>query len=769
MAFGIRKQSFSTLKPNSTFQSINAQCSKGSQLEEALDSLYQQGRKVLAPQDYASLLQTCTQTKAISEGTQLHAHMLRSGIEKNRFLETKLVSLYVACGRIFNARLIFEKMCSENVFVWNEMIRGYAWNGPEEESLAMYYKMQEVGIKPNNYTYPIMLKACSSLLALEEGRQIHYDIIRNGLESDVYVGAALVDMYGKCGSVEEARQLFDKMSKRDVVSWNSLIAGYTQNGCAKEALQIFCQMQEADVKPSAVTMAIVLPACTQLADLKQGYAQNGFGNDALNLFHQMQLNNITPDFPSIVSVLRGCAHSASVQQGKSIHAYIVHSGFDEDINVGNSLVAMYAKFGTTEDAFQFFDSMPKRDVISWNAMIAGYAQNGHACEALTVYQHMQNQNVKPDVTTMVSVLPSCADLAALQQGKYIHGYILRNGLELSISMGNALIDMYAKCGRVQMAHRLFDRMAVRDIVSWNVMIGGYGLHGHSNEALQLFSQLQQDGIKPDHITFICVLSSCTHAGLVDEGRQFFNTMNRDYCITPRMEHYICMVDLLGRAGYLDEAQHFIKSMPFEPAAGIWGALLGACRIHCNVKLAEHIAAHHLELEPHNMGCYVLLSNIFAAAGRWHDAEKVRAVLKDTGLKKNPGRSWIEIKSKVHTFVGGDRSHPQSEKIYAVLGCLIREAKKEGYTPDKSLVNQDVEEEEKENIILSHSEKLAIAFGFIETSPGTPIQITKNLRICGDCHWAVKSISKIVRREIILRDINRFHCFKDGLCSCGDYW
>ncbi|KAH9287809.1 hypothetical protein KI387_031926, partial [Taxus chinensis] len=689
-------------------------------------------------------------------------------------------------------------MCSRNVFVWNEMMRGYAWNGLEEESLLLYYKMQELGINPNNYTYPILLKACSSLLALQEGRHIHYDIIRNGLESDVYVGAALVDMYSKCGSIEDARELFDKMSERDVVSWNSLIAGYAQNGCANEALRIFRQMQETYVKPSSVTMAIVLPACAQLADLEQGkvihnmilrcgfeshvavvtalidmyakcgcvqiarqvfdrmparnaiswtamiagYAQNGYGNDSLLLFHQMQLGNITPDFPSIVSVLRGCAHSASLQQGKSIHAYIVQSGFGMDIHVGNSLVAMYAKCGTIEDALRFFDCMPERDVVSWNAMIAGYAQNGHACEALTLYQQMQNQYVKSDVTTMVSVLPSCAHLAALQQGKYIHGYILRNGLELGVSMGNALIDMYAKCGRVEIAHRLFDDMPVRDVVSWNVMIAGYGLHGKSNDALTLFSQLQQEGIKPDHVTFICVLSSCAHAGLVDEGRQYFNSMNRNYCIAPRMEHYICMVDLLGRAGHLDEAQHFIKRMPFKPAAGIWGALLGACRIHCNVDLAERIAAHYLELEPYNMGCYVLLSNIYASAGRWHDAEKVRAVLKDKGLKKNPGLSWIEIKNKVHTFVGGDKSHPQSEKVYSVLDSLIREVKKEGYTPDKSFVNQDVEEEEKENIILTHSEKLAIAFGLIETSSGMPIQITKNLRVCGDCHSAIKFISKI---------------------------
>jgi pentatricopeptide repeat protein len=340
---------------------------------------------------------------------------------------------------------------------------------------------------------------------------------------------------------------------------------------------------------------------------------------------------------------------------------------------------------------------------------------------------------------------------------------------MDVSTGNALIDMYAKCGRLEIARRLFEKMPKRDVVSWNVMILGYGLHGQSKDAIALFSQLEQKGIKPDDITFICILSACSHAGLVDEGRKYFNSLNRDHRFTPRMEHYICMVDLLGRAGCLDEAQELINNMPYEPDASVWGALLGACRIHCNIALAEYVAKHHLKLESNNTGCYVLLSNIYAAAGRWHDAAKVRTMIKTKGLKKNPGRSWIEIKNSVHTFVGGDRSHPQSEKIYAVLDSLMNDMKKEGYVHDKSFVLQDVEEEEKENIISTHSEKLAIAFGLLETSPGMPIQITKNLRVCGDCHNATKFISKIAKREIILRDINRFHHFKDGVCSCGDYW
>eukprot|EP01018_Ginkgo_biloba_P030291 Gb_23126 [translate_table: standard] len=810
-------------QPNSY---INTLC-RESRLKETLNVLHAINHRSM-PVDsntYASLLEACTNMKTSTEGRQVQARILVNGLEENEFLAAKLVNMYAICGNIVDARLVFDKIYKPNVFVWNIMIRGYAWNGPCEEAIALYSQMQQEGIHPNNFTFPFLLKACAGLSAIEDGMEIHYDIIRSGFESDVFVGSALIDMYAKCGRVDDAQKVFDKMPVRDVVSWNAVIAGYAQNGHANKALTLFNQMQLADVKPSSVTMASVLPACAHLTALQQGkcihdivtrsgfesdvsvgtalidmyakcgsiaiarklfdrmskrnaiswtamiagYAQNGCAHEGLVLFHRMQLAEVIPNTGTMVSVIRACAHLAILQQGKWIHAYAIRSGFDSDVSVGNSLVAMYAKCASVEIARQFFDKMSKRDVISWNAMIAGYTQNGHANEGLTLFQQMQLESVKPDLTTMVSVLPACAHLAALQQGKLNHAYILRKGFESDISVMNALIDVYAKCGNIDLARHLFDKMTTRDVISWNVMIAGYGIHGHSEDALALFTQLQQTGAKPDHITFICVLSACSHAGLVHEGWKYFACMNQDYFIKPMVEHYVCMVDLLGRAGNLNEALELIERMPFEPVAGVWGALLGACRIHCNVELGEHVAQCLLDLEPNDTGNYILLSNIYASAGRWDGVAKVRSMLKDRGLKKSPGCSWIEIKNRVHAFLGGDRSHPQSEEIYAMLERLIGQMKKAGYVPDTSFVLHDVEEEEKEYILCTHSEKLAIAFGIIETSPGTSIQITKNLRVCGDCHTAIKFISKIVRREILLRDLNRFHRFKDGLCSCGDYW
>eukprot|EP01018_Ginkgo_biloba_P031290 Gb_27322 [translate_table: standard] len=668
-----------------------------------------------------SLLEACNDLKELK---QVHAHMLRSGLDRDVFLNTKLVSMYATLCSMDNARLVFDKIAKRDVFLWNVMIRGYARYGPCEEAVWLYYQMEAAGIQPNKFTFPFVLMACSSLSALEEGKKIHDYIVRTGFESDVFVRTALIDMYAKCGNIKVARQLFEKMFKRNVVSWNAMIAGNAHSGNAYEAL---------------------------------------------TLFREMQLENIKLDRATLVSTLPACAHLAALQQGKSIHGYIIRSGFDSDILVGTALIDLYAKCGDIEIAHRLFDKMAKRNVVSWNAMIAGYAQKGHANEALALFHQMQLANMKPDPFTMVSVLPACAHLAALQQGKCLHGCVIRAGFESDVFVGTALIDMYAKSGNMEIARHLFDKMSKRNIVSWNAMISGYGMHGHGDDALALFDQMQWVGVKPNDITFVGILSACSHAGLVDEGWHYFDCMSRDYSITPSLEHYACMVDLLGRAGLLDEAHNFIKNMPLEPGASVWGALLGACRIHCNIELGEHVAEQIFELEPGNVGCFVLLSNIYAAAGRWDEVRKVRMLMKDRGLKKTQGCSFIEVNKRAHAFAAGDRSYCQSEEIYATLEILAGQMKEAGYVPNKNFVLHDVGEELKEHMLCSHSEKLAIAFGLINTSPRIPIHITKNLRICDDCHSATKFISKIIGRKIIVRDANRFHHFKDGLCSCADYW
>ncbi|XP_059074064.1 pentatricopeptide repeat-containing protein At3g12770 [Cryptomeria japonica] len=726
-----------------------------------------------------------------------------------------------------NACQVFEKMSEHNILLWNAMLAGYASHGLSEETITLYYQMQIEGMSPDEFTFSIVLKVCASPLVLQEGKKIHSHIVKKmGLESGVVVATGLVDMYVKCGSIEDAQQVFDKMPERNVVSWTAMLRGYVQNGQGIEALKMFNQMQLGEEIPNSFTTVNVLAACGQLGYLHQGKwihayvirsgfesdcfigpalinmyancnsifdgcqmfdkiskrdvfswtsiigacAQNGYAHEALANFKDMQLQSINPNSVTLLSVIMACTNIGNLTYGRCVHGYVLRRGFQADESVGNSVLTMYAKCHTIEVASTLFQKMARRNVVSWNAMITGYTQIGYHNDALTIFHQMvELENMKPDQVTVVSALSSCSHLGALQKGKWIHEYIIRSGFAIDVFIGAALIDMYAKCGSIDIAHQVFQKMCKKNVVVWSALIAGYGMHGHGHSALALFAEMKQLGTKPNHATFISILSACSHAGLVEEGWYCFHSMQQDYCIAPMMKHYACMVDLLGRAGHLDEAQDFIKRMPLEPDSSIWGALLAACKIHSNIVLGQHVAGHLLNLNPEDPGYYVLLSNIYAAAGKWENVERVRSLMKDSGLKKTPGCSVIEVKNNIHSFLTGDRSHPQSKKIYATLQSLAGQMEDLGYVPDTNVVLHDVDEEMKEHLLLYHSEKLAIAFGLISTCAGASIQIRKNLRVCSDCHTATKFISRIVRREIIVRDANRFHHFKDGLCSCGDYW
>eukprot|EP01018_Ginkgo_biloba_P034627 Gb_37255 [translate_table: standard] len=886
---------------------VSALCKQG-RFKEALSILYIMDQRVDSFL-YACLLQECANKKALSDGKLVHAHMTERGLITDISLENTLVNMYAKCGRLIDARRVLDQMPERNVVSWTMIIAAYARRGHAKEALTLFYKMRRTGIQPNQFTYASVLPACADLAALEEGKEIHDEILESGLQSNLFVGNALVHMYAKCGSMKNARNLFEKMPQRNVVSWNAIIAGYAQNGHFDEALELFQKMTERNV----VSWNAMIAGYAQNGQLEEaqklfqkmpernagswtamiagyaqnghgekalklfqnmpkrnvvswnvmiaGYAQNGQGEQALELFHQMQLAGVKPNSTTFAIVLPVCANLADLEQGKKVHEEIIKSEFQSDVYVESALVDMYAKCGSIENARHVFDKMlqrdvvswntmiagyaqnrnvgealdlfqkmperdvvswtalitgyaqtgqvdearklfekmpnrnvvswnamiagyaqngyvdealklfqemPKRDEVSWTEMIAGYAQNGHAEEALKCFQQMHLAGVTPNLQTFTIVLPVCANFVALEKGKEVHEVIIRSGYQSDTFVGSALVDMYGKCGNIQDACKVFDKILRRNVASWNAMIIVYAMNGCGKEALKLFEQMQQAGMNPDQVTFIGILSACCHAGLVNDGWQYFNCMSR-YHITPTMKHYCCMVDLLGRAGHLDEAQDFISKMPTEPDAGVWGALLGACRTHANIELGECVAKRLFELDPKNSAPYVLLSNIYAAAGRWDEMEKVRKIMKDRKVKKNPGYSWIEVNKELHAFFVGDGSHPQTQKIYEKLDCLSEQIKKSGYVPDTRFVLSDVEEEQKEQILRHHSEKLAIAFGLINTSPGTAIRIIKNLRMCGDCHSATRFISKIVGREIVVRDTNRFHHFKDGWCSCGDYW
>eukprot|EP01018_Ginkgo_biloba_P024035 Gb_18986 [translate_table: standard] len=613
---------------------------------------------------YASLLQGCVNDKALPEGKLVHAYIIFGS--KDIFLGDKLVIMYAKCGSLLDARQIFDQMPKRNVVSWTVLIAAYARCGCGIEALTLFHHMQRTNVQPNQFTFASVLPACANVAALERGMEIHENIIRSGFRSDVFVGSALLDMYVKCGNIENARDVFDEMTERDVVSWNAMIAGYAQHGYVDEALKLFQKMSEPNV----------ISWTTMIA----GYAQNGKIDEALKFFNNMPETNVI----SWTAMIAGYAQSGRVDEALKlfqrmperdvaswnamIAGYAQNGHVDEALKLfqkmpernvvsWTAMIAGYAQNGHVDEALNLFQIMPERNVVSWNAMMAGYAQNGHFDEALKLFLKMQLTSVKPNSETFASVLSICSNLAALEQGKKVHENIIRRGIQSDVSVGNALVDMYAKCGSIQGACKVFDKMRRRNVVTWTSMIGAYAMHGHGKEALCLFEQMRNSGNNPNHVTFVGVLTACCHTGLVNEGWKYFDCMSQYYHITPAMAHYCCMVDLLGRAGHLNEAYNFINEMPIEPDAAVWCSLLGACRIHTNIELGESVAERIFELDPQNAATYVLLSNIYAAVGRWDDIEKVRKMMQEKGVKKKAGCSWIEVNKQMYTFLAGHRSHP----------------------------------------------------------------------------------------------------------------
>lgn len=585
--------------------------------------------------------------------------------------------------------------------------------------------LQEPNIFPDRFTFPSLLKGCAQILALDEGKALHGQIVRCDLQSDLYIQTTLLNMYAACGDMNSGRKIFEKMDNKNQVVWTSMISGYAKNNNPKESLFLFTEMEREGLEPDEVTMVSTLSACAQLKDL---------------------------------------------DYGKKLHLHIKKSSLKICAVLGTALVDMYAKCGELVLARRVFDALPERNVVAWSAMISGYAQNNHSKEALEVFEKMITESdQKPNQVTILGVLSACIQFGDLNLGRWIHAYIDKAGLNPSITLQNSLMDMYMKCGRIDAALQIFDAMPVRYAVSWNTVINGLALHGLSKLALSLFSHMLMDGIQPDDITFIGVLSACSRAGLVQEGHYHYQTMYERYGIIPQLEHYGCMVDLLSRAGMLGEAERFIQDMPMEPNGAVWGALLSASRVYNNVELGMKAAKHLLDLEPENDGVYVLLSNIFASNKQWTKVRKVRDLMHERGIRKTPGCSSIVVDGVAHEFLVGDRSHPESENIHLMLNHVNQRLKLAGYIAETSPVLLDLDEEDKEDSISQHSEKLAICYGLMKTRPGESILILKNLRTCGNCHSAIKCISEIFKREIVVRDRSRFHHFRDGVCSCGDYW
>ncbi|KAF3453285.1 hypothetical protein FNV43_RR03725 [Rhamnella rubrinervis] len=556
-------------------------------------------------------------------------------------------------------------------------------------------------------------------------------------------------------SFSYAQRIFKYLEKPETVLWNSCLKTFAEGDNPNDSILLFYQMRQFDVFPDSFTLSFVLKACMHLLDVSNGRIVHGYV-EKLRLQSNLFLQN------TVLNLYGMC--------GVHGDARLLFEKMPlRDVVTWNIMITHLLKIEDTEGAYDLFVRMPEKNVRSWTLMIAGYVQCGKPKEAINLFREMEKAGISPNEVTVVAVLAACADLGDLYFGRRIHEYSRRNGFERNIRLSNTLIDMYVKCGCLDGAQQVFNEMEERTIVSWSAMIAGLAMHGKAEESLRLFSEMIQLGLKPNEVTFIGLLHACSHMGLVDEGRKFFASMTTDYGIVPRIEHYGCMVDLFSRAGLLNEAHEFIMNMPIKPNGVVWGALLGGCKVHKNIELAEKAIAHISELDPLNDGYYVVLSNIYAEAQKWEDTARVRKLMRERGVKKTPGWSSISIDGIVHEFVAGDETHPQAMEIFKMWEKLLEKMKRYGYVPDTSVILLDIEEIEKEKFLYRHSEKLALVFGLMNTEPGTPIRIMKNLRVCEDCHAAFKHLSAIVNREIVVRDRNRFHCFKDGSCSCRGYW
>ncbi|KAJ9135888.1 hypothetical protein P3X46_033013 [Hevea brasiliensis] len=540
---------------------------------------------------------------------------------------------------VFNSTPDYDR----NVFTHNAIISGFVSNGLPRYGFEFYKEMRRLGVLPDKVTFPCLIKGLCEIMEVYEVKNIHGLAFKLGLELDVFVGSALISAYLKFELMDEAHELFDRMPERDVVLWNSMV-----NGCA----------------------------------------QTGKFNEALGIFRKMRKEGVTISGFTATGVLSVFAVTGDFDKGRMVHGFVIKIGFGSDVSICNALIDMYGKCKFVANALEIFETMDDRDIFSWNSIISVTEQSGDHDGTLRLFNRMFDDGICPDLLTIKTVLPACSHVAALMHGREIHRYMIVNELAKdgksgdvnNVLLNNAILDMYAKCGSMRDAHLVFNKMICKDVASWNIMIMGYGMHGYGNEALGLFSQMCDAGVEPNEVTFVGVLSACSHAGFVIQGQEFLRQMELKYGVVPTIEHYACIIDMLGRAGQLEEAYKLAQTMPVKANTVAWRALLAACQLHCNADLAEVVARQVFELDPGHCGSYVLMSNVYVTAGQYEEVLDVRHTMRQQNVKKAPGCSWIELKNGLHTFITSDQTHPEANCIYLVLHLLTSRLREQGYMP-----------------------------------------------------------------------------------------
>ncbi|VVA33881.1 PREDICTED: pentatricopeptide [Prunus dulcis] len=658
------------------------------------------------PFSFSCVMKACGSLGNIKLALQLHSLVEKLEFGNNMTIQNSIIDMYIKCGALSSAEKMFLRIPSPSLFCWNSMIFGYSklygvqralhmffqmperdcvsWNtiisifsqhGFGVQSLSMFVEMWNQGFRPNSMIYATVLSACASIYDLEWGTHLHARIIRMEPSLDVFAGSGLIDMYVKCGHLHFARQVFNNMTEHNAVSWTSLISGVVQSGLEDEALVLFNQMRKAPISLDEFTLATVLGVCSGQKHVLVGEQLHGYTIKA-GMISSIPVGN------ALVTMYAKCQNTHKANQTFELMPF-------KDIISWTAMITAFSQVGNVEKAREYFDKMPQRNVITWNSMLATYFQNGFWEEGLKLYILMRRVEVNPDWVTLVTSISACADLAILKLGIQIIAQAEKIGLGSNVSVTNSIVTLYSRCGRIEVAKRVFDSICDKNLISWNAIMAGYAQNGEGRKVIEIFENMLKMDCTPDHISYVSVLSGCSHSGLVIEGKHYFSSMTEDFGINPTCEHFACMVDLLGRAGLLEEAKNLIDTMPLKPNAAIWGALLGACRVRRNLKLAEVAVRNLLELDIDDSGSYVLLANTYSDCGQLEAFADVRKEMRKKGIEKKPGCSWIEVNNRVHVFTVDDTHHPQMKDIYRILDEIIKKIEDTGcyFNPISSFLSQ----------------------------------------------------------------------------------
>ncbi|XP_021724373.1 pentatricopeptide repeat-containing protein At3g24000, mitochondrial-like [Chenopodium quinoa] len=802
--------------------------SDSGQPQEVID-MYQQMRQEgvgFNENTFTVVISSCGMLENPILGLQVLGHVIKFGFESNLSVANSLISMFDSFGYLDEASYVFDLMKQRDTISWNSIITAHGHHKLCEESLGYFRQMRFVHDEVNSVTLSSLLLASDTVDFVKWGRGIHGLVVKYGFHTDVCVCNTLLTMYSGAGQLDDAELIFTTMPEKDLITWNSMVTCYTQNGKSMDAFRILSSLLKARASINQASIASVLGACTGQEFLPEGnivhaiavssglannlivgnslitmyanlgltnkaqkvfetmpdqdtvtwnaliggYAENEEADEAFISYKLMRRRGLQENYITIVNLLSSFSSASSLlTRGMSVHAHIVCTGFESDEYVKNSLLTMYAKCGDLDSSSVLFSISRNITPVTYNAIISANARHGRGEDALKLFKNMYNLGIDLDQFTLSSAFAAAANLAILEEGKMLHGLTVKIGLDINLHVINAAMDMYGKCGELDDVLNILPEPVNRSRLSWNILISTYSRHGLFQQARDTFHEMLDVGIKPDYVTFVCLLSACSHGGLIDEGLEYYSSMTRDFGIPPGIEHCVCVVDLLGRSGRFAEAEKFLIEMPVSPNGFVWRSLLAACRVHVNVELGKKAAQQLIQMGPDDDSVYVLYSNVCASSGNWEDVESIRNQMQLGNVKKKPACSWVKLKNKVSSFGMGDKSHSQTKLIDAKLKEVKKLITEAGYVPDTSFALHDTDEEQKEHNLWNHSERLALAYGLINSPEGSIIRVFKNLRVCGDCHTVFKFVSAAVGREILLKDPYRFHHFKGGKCSCGDFW